>query len=249
MTLEGLPEEWRGFRVAFLSDLHIEPDTSHTKATEDAITQIIAEKPDLVALGGDYSDTGKWNSNLERILSPLTEAGLRVVAIMGNHDYRGGMRGRYGIEQGLSSLGITVLIDDACPILHNGVTQWVVGIDDISKGIGDYGRAAARIPEGQRPFLLLTHNPLFMTKEAPPACCGFALAGHIHGGQINPVPPPFSERWNWVKWGPDDLRSPYTQGWYEVRGNKFYVGRGLGVTKLPIRFGSRPELPFFELSN
>ncbi len=245
--IENLPTEWDGFRVAFLSDLHIEQDTAHVKALEQAVERIISEKPDLVALGGDYSDHGKWNKNLTEILSPLKKANLPLVAVLGNHDYHSGMRGRQEIIEGLRDLGATVLIDEACPITYKGVTQWVLGIDDMSKGWGDYQKAAATIPDGHRPFLMLTHSPMFMD-EVPPNCVDFALSGHMHGGQINFAPPPFQERWNWVKWDiAGNNFSPYAQGWYKARGNQFYVGRGLGVTKYPVRFGSRPELPIFEL--
>lgn len=246
VKIEQLPPEWQGFRLAWLSDLHIEAKTSHTKALEEAVARIIAERPDLVVLGGDYSDRGNWNKKLTNLLAPLTQAGLSVVAVMGNHDYYHGMRGRYSNELGLKALGVTVLIDQSYPFSYKGVTQWIVGIDDMIKGIGDYRQACAGIPAGEKPLLMLTHNPVFMD-EVPSDCCGLALAGHIHGGQINPVPARYKERWNWVKWGPSLMRSPYVQGWYEVRGSQLYVGRGLGVTKLPIRFGVRPELPFFEL--
>jgi hypothetical protein len=40
----------------------------------------------------------------------------------------------------------------------------------------------------------------------------------------------------------------YTNGWYEERGAKLYVNRGIGTTGFPIRLGARPEITLFELT-
>jgi TonB family protein len=40
----------------------------------------------------------------------------------------------------------------------------------------------------------------------------------------------------------------YTGGWYENRGTKLYVNRGIGTTGCPIRLGARPEITVLELS-
>ncbi len=39
----------------------------------------------------------------------------------------------------------------------------------------------------------------------------------------------------------------HTNGWYENRGAKLYVNRGIGTTGFPIRLGARPEITVFEL--
>jgi hypothetical protein len=40
----------------------------------------------------------------------------------------------------------------------------------------------------------------------------------------------------------------YTNGWYEERGAKLYVNRGIGTTGPPIRLGARPEITVLELT-
>jgi predicted MPP superfamily phosphohydrolase len=39
----------------------------------------------------------------------------------------------------------------------------------------------------------------------------------------------------------------YVRGWYAERGGLVYVNRGIGVTGVPIRFCSRPEISLFTL--
>lgn len=67
-----------------------------------------------------------------------------------------------------------------------------------------------------------------------------ALAGHTHGGQI---------RLPFVKplWLPEGSGS-YVAGWYEGKGSKLYVSRGVGTAMLPLRFLCRPELALITIS-
>jgi hypothetical protein len=43
----------------------------------------------------------------------------------------------------------------------------------------------------------------------------------------------------------------YVEGWYEfvsLSNMQLYVTRGIGITQLPLRFNSKPELSVFELT-
>ena len=59
------------------------------------------------------------------------------------------------------------------------------------------------------------------------------LSGHTHGGQIRvggraPI---------------HHSRFGYEQGWFSEGACRLYVGRGIGVTVLPIRIDAPPEIP------
>ena len=64
---------------------------------------------------------------------------------------------------------------------------------------------------------MLTHDPVWF-KDVPPGPY-LTLAGHTHGGQINPVPGVSSAR----------LIGPRTAGLYREGEDLLYVSRGLGV--------------------
>src|SRR6187402_3164053 len=53
ITLPHLPPEMDGFRIAQMSDLHLEPCTKE-KDIQKAVDMCNALKPDLVALTGDF---------------------------------------------------------------------------------------------------------------------------------------------------------------------------------------------------
>ncbi|MFN8967247.1 MAG: hypothetical protein ACK5XR_00570 [Pseudanabaena sp.] len=65
----------------------------------------------------------------------------------------------------------------------------------------------------------------------------YMLSGHTHGGQLSffgiaPILPPRSGK--------------YVSGWYQNNAIFLYVSRGLGISILPIRIGSVPEIAYFE---
>jgi uncharacterized protein len=65
----------------------------------------------------------------------------------------------------------------------------------------------------------------------------YMLTGHTHGGQLSffgfvPILPPRSGN--------------YVSGWYQTNSISVYVSRGLGVSVLPIRIGTVPEIGYFE---
>src|SRR5699024_2934241 len=89
--------------------------------------------------------------------------------------------------------------------------------------------------------ILLSHAP-DLADEAALFNIHLQLSGHSHGGQIKIpfvgaiVKPPYAEK--------------YYEGFYKIGDNPpltLYVNRGIGTTRLPFRFLSRPELTVFTL--
>ena len=102
------------------------------------------------------------------------------------------------------------------------------------------------LPAGVKPLVLLSHNPEFI-RELPSDFAGVMLSGHTHGGQVNFAPPPFHRRLNWIRFARTQHRSEFPLGWYVLNGNRMYVGRGLGMSGLQIRFNARPEVVILEM--
>jgi predicted MPP superfamily phosphohydrolase len=242
---KGGLEKFKGFRLAFLSDMHLSTTGRPLPIIKYAFKRVLEIKPDMVALGGDHFNKGVWNPAMADLVCPLTEAGINVVGIMGNHDYFGRRRDPERIIQHMRQIGVKFLRNQACEIEYKGARAWIVGMDDFDRGEPDLDEATERMLPQERPLLVLAHNPDY-TPELPRDYTELVLSGHTHGGQINPVPPPFNERFNWVRYTHTSHRTRYPQGWYNVKGNRLYVSRGIGMSGFRLRFNARPELSLFE---
>ena len=230
-SLDGLAAP---IRVAFAADLHYGPYIG-AGSVEAWVDATLAQRPDLILLGGDIVDahvdhgsTGSLLRQLERLRAPHG-----TWAVWGNHDRMafGDMR---RFRAGLAAAGVQVLVND-----HGRPRSDLVlaGIDDLLQGSPDLPRALRGRPDGTA-TLLLSHNPDALPRV--PLDVGLTLAGHTHGGQVclpGGVPIYTSSRYG----------RRFAKGWVEgpARG---YVSRGLGVSFLPVRFACPAELTVLDLT-
>ena len=84
--------------------------------------------------------------------------------------------------------------------------------------------------------MLLAHQPR-QVADAVRHGVDLQLSGHTHGGQIRIA----------GKAPIHHSRFGYERGWFTENGSRLYVGRGVGVTLLPIRIDAAPEVPMVTL--
>ncbi len=248
MPLPGLQSP---LRIVFLTDLHygLYIGLSSVRRWVEAA---LAERPDLILLGGDFVDirAGETPKELLAELGRL-RAPLGLYGVWGNHDY--GSFGRYpsrwrgaptedwpqhraALTEALAAAGITILRNESIlprPDLH------LVGTDDLWWG-EPADLTGLLAPAGERATLLLTHNPDILPDL--PQHTGLTLAGHTHGGQVRlpligavTVPSRYGTR--------------YAMGWHEgAHASPAYISRGLGVSGLPVRALCQPEITVLALS-
>jgi hypothetical protein len=244
--LPGLPAAFDGFRVAQLSDIHLDQFTEPF-LLRDAVNRINRLNPDAVFLTGDYvtlellprrfSIGPAWQC--ARLLNNL-QCPNRY-AVLGNHDV---MISRKHVIAALSANGITVLDNAYLPIERAGGRFWLAGLDDPVAGNPDPGAA---IPASIRsvphePIVLLCHAPDYAdrlrTLTAGKAVA-LMLSGHTHGGQIRlPLAGPLAL---------PGLGRKYVEGWFRFGDLQLYVNRGLGTVGVPFRFNCPPEITLLTL--
>lgn len=223
----GLPDALRGLRVGVLTDLHRSQTVSHEMAAA-AVNMLMAEKPDLIVLGGDYVSwrDRRYVHPAADALAPLA-APDGVIAILGNHDDDREM------PAALAAKGFLVLKDARTrltirgePIDFAGVRFWTYKVTDI-----------AHVLRGSLPLtILLAHTPKRLL-EAQQLAVPAVISGHTHGGQI--VLPGL---------GPIAARQfPVIAGLAQRPGTTIFVSRGVGTIYVPIRINCPPEVAVLTL--
>ena len=236
VKLPGLPAAFDGFRLAQISDIHLE-DGDMSNDLPRICELVSAQNADAIVVTGDYV-TVPTNANpddLTRGLAPLS-APMGVFGILGNHDGWSGPDVRM-VQQTLERTPVRLLVNQTHVWERNGARLHLAGFDDFWSGTRDFDGMASQIPLREA-AIALGHEPDFAIEVAATRKFGLMLSGHSHGGQIAPFGRPIIV--------PDYARK-FPRGWYEVNGMRLYTNRGLGTVGIPMRWGARPEISVFTL--
>jgi predicted MPP superfamily phosphohydrolase len=223
-------------RVAQLTDIH-----AGIFMTRDMmrhyVDQVIALKPDLFVLTGDYISNSTvffpgFVEEMARVQAPYG-----TFATMGNHEHWCGEIGYY--RNLFERHGIHLLQNAHLLIRTERGVFAVAGIDDLRWGQPDL-EAALRGLDPAVPTLLLSHRPEIFP-EAAEHRIPLTLSGHYHGGQVK------------LRLPSGDLslahlRTPYPEGLYRIGASQLYVSRGIGTTFTPVRLNAPPEVTLFQLT-
>jgi predicted MPP superfamily phosphohydrolase len=246
-----LPEQ-RQVRFVQITDLHLH---SLGRIHRRIAAEVNRLKPDFVLFTGDSVDDKRRLPELVSLLE-LFDRRTPKYAIAGNREYWGGVD-MADLEAIYQRANGRLLLNKSAVHEVGGRGLAVIGLDDLlggqPDGPGAFGRAAAK---GADAHLVMAHCPehrdrLFANSAfgvaAPPAPppdfdlrrVAAVLSGHTHGGQVSlfgwsPILPRASGR--------------YVRGWYrDPEAAPLYVCRGIGMSTLPVRFGSPPEVAVFTM--
>jgi len=247
LAVPGLPPVLDGLRLAHLTDFHVGMAGTRRSTLRRAVAAALADRPDLVALTGDFTDDGRWRRGAT-LFADLAAA-APTFTVLGNHDHRASAAATARIVRGLSDQGVRVLANEhlSVPVRGGAGEILVVGVDDPHLGFNDLPDALAGAADRPSvPAILLGHVP-DIVEEAPPRRFALTLAGHTHGGQIRLSP---LKRFTWLELPmiAGDLDSKYPRGSHLVNGNPLYVSNGLGVSGVPFRFLVPPQIALFEMT-
>lgn len=98
-------------------------------------------------------------------------------------------------------------------------------------------RAAIATASAGKPVISISHEP--ETANYPIVDTQLHIAGHTHGGQVG---------WPLLFLAPSDpWLLAHLRGRFMVQGRPLLVSAGLGTSRVPLRFGVRPEILVAEL--
>jgi uncharacterized protein len=235
--LRRLPPELEGLRIGLLTDLHA-GDGTPLSLLRRAARMLMAERPDLIALTGDFAaDDAQGFAHVLEALDTL-DAPLGVYAVPGNHDHVVGI-GRWrrdvAAHPRIRDLTNTAVVHE----LH-GRRLCVAGVDDYYRG--DPQLSVLPPPEDRDVTILLAHGP-DQAEHARRAHdrVDLILSGHTHGGQVR-LP------WVGALKNSAEHEEIYEAGLRRRPWTQVYVSRGIGTVHLPVRFLCRPEVTLLRLT-
>ncbi|MDA3917168.1 MAG: metallophosphoesterase [Deltaproteobacteria bacterium] len=230
VSLKGLPEALKGFKIVQISDLHL-GQMMTKKILEQIVDQVNGLKPDLIAITGDLADgsTAKLLNEANPLKNLKADKGIYFVT--GNHEYYSGVE---NWTLAIDKMGIKVLNNENIKIRKKDDYFYLAGVTDHEgKNFGrehasDFKKALSGLENGKKK-ILLAHQPIAV-KKASEYGTDLVLAGHTHGGQIWPF--------NYFVY----LQQRYLKGFYDYNGTKLYVNQGTGCWGPPVRLGSKNEI-------
>jgi predicted MPP superfamily phosphohydrolase len=223
LHVAGLPPPLDGLRIALLTDLHHSRLVGADDITK-AVQLALAQRPDLIVLGGDYVTFGDraFVGPVAELLAPL-HAPHGVFAILGNHDDDKDM------PAALSMKGFTVLKDQRTRIMLRGEPLEIAGIRFWTRKPSELTRV---LRSSKDTVLLLAHDPRRLV-EASELNVPVVLSGHTHGGQVL-LPG--------VGAVAKAARFPILAGIGQRENTSIFVSRGIGTVYVPVRFNCPPEV-------
>ncbi|EOO16200.1 metallophosphoesterase [Bacillus cereus] len=237
-----IPKEFNNKKILQFSDVHLGPEFT-LKQLDNLVEKMNELCPDIVVFTGDLIDKfGSYNEEREEAKEILRKihAPLGKYAVFGNHDRGGG--GSLFYKRYMEEAGFSVLVNDVQKIkVENDKYITISGLDDLLLGKPQIDSTLKNLR--QQDFnMLLVHEPDVVDKVAGYPV-DFQISGHSHGGQVQI---PFVGPLITTK-----LAEKYVEGMYELEGKSkslyLYVNRGIGTTRMPVRFWSVPELSVFVL--
>jgi uncharacterized protein len=222
IALPGLPPALGGLRIGLLTDIHRSRWVSHDDVRH-AVDRLMAERPDLIILGGDYVTWGDRHYVVPsaEALAPLS-APNGVFGILGNHD------DDHEMPAALARNGVQILKDARTHLTISGEGLDLAGIRYWTRRTSDI---AAVVRGAAGPVFLLAHDPRRLT-EAAALDIPLVLSGHTHGGQV--VLPGLGAI--------AAQKFPVVAGIGRLRQTTMFVSRGLGTVYVPIRLNCPPEV-------
>lgn len=227
----------KGLKIAFLSDFHYKNKYDSQKIKR-AIRKVNKEKPDLIVLGGDYTED--QTSQLETVFGLIKElqAPLGVYYVTGNHDYLPGMV--LHINELTTQYGIHSLNNMSYWITYNETRFKLGGIPDISHDHPKLDQTLDGVTKDDYVILIL-HQPDYVMElsTSERERIDLVISGHTHGGQIT--------FFGYAPYIPSKYGQRFRTGLVQFEeGLRLIVSNGVGETQIPLRYFAPAEVVIVE---
>lgn len=260
LRYSNLPEGFDGYRVAFISDIHVGSMYSAERELEKLAGVVESTRADILVFGGDLVNLHHSELTpgvLEKL--SLLKGREGVLAVLGNHDTGSYLKdslktprnvNKDMIEDKVNGIGWTMLRDSTVYLYNGGDSISVTGLDygdDLlkyrHKFTNIYKHDVSHLYSGidKDVFnITISHLPQLWHKICHDGCSDLTLSGHVHAMQF---------KYNILGHviSPANIMYKHWSGLYELENGKLYINDGIGTVGFFARFGANPEVTVITL--
>lgn len=258
---DKIPEEFDGFRIIHLSDMH---NCVYGNEADDLIKKVKQNKPDIIVITGDSFDSRRrqYFDSLD-IIKKLALI-CPVYFVTGNHEELSPDLKEIFLDE-IRKSGVNILDGETVEIKKSDTSIYLSGVSDYTSSANEKGllkkafdkeltcedledmkkafvdkmeNLSAYKPDGFN--ILLSHRPE-MNEIYSANNFDLVFCGHAHGGQFR-IPP------IGAIYSPGQGFFPkYSEGLHLFGNTTMIVSRGLGNSSFPIRINNRPQIVICQL--
>jgi predicted MPP superfamily phosphohydrolase len=244
---KNLPDELKGFKIAFISDIQADRYTSGRRL-ERFISKVNSTNPDLVLIARDMITSTPDYINTSAEYVGMLKSKYGIYSCIGDHDnwayWRENGRSVREITEALKKKNVE-MIDNGRRVIHVNNSELNITfvtntyVERISDKTLD---SLTRLDKHYDLNILLTHQPRNKFIDAAiKNKYDLLLNGHTHGGQVTFFFPFYNLSATLIE-------TKYVRGDFYFGNMLMIVTRGLGMSLLPLRYNSTPEVTLIILN-
>lgn len=237
----NLPDELNNFKITFISDIQADAYTDASRLGK-YISRVNYTNPDLVLIGGDMITSTPDYINEAAEYVGMIKSKYGVYSCIGDHDnwaYRNDYdRSLREVEGAMAEYNVR-MYDDRDTVLS--IKNSKIGITFLTSTYVEHLNAGTinnliHKQESADLNILLIHQPNSAAVHvAADEGYDLFLAGHTHGGQVTFLFP-------FINLTPTLLETRFVRGDFHFGNMLMIVTRGLGMSLVPMRYNSTPEI-------
>jgi len=241
--------------IVQISDAHL-GTTIDERDFKRLVRRVASEKPDIVVITGDLTDSGTKREMMQRCCAELgaLKPEFGVYYVPGNHDSGEGQFDVEELQAELEKNGVRVLEDEyvfplkGCAVIgRKDATASRERVDTLfARFEASRGEPSTESPDGRVDesclTILLDHQPNDFAAEAETGA-DLVLCGHAHGGFLLPI------KWMWKIFPKLIFEVDLCEGKKRINNTDFIVSSGAGTCLTDFKTGTKSEYVVIRLKN
>ncbi len=243
----NLHPDLQGLKITFIADTQVDRYTNRPRI-QKFIESVNATNPDLVLIAGDLITSTPDYINLAAEMVGTIKSKYGVYSCVGDHDHwsyrEDTQRSVREITEALAKHNVKMIDNDKLDLkIGNAVVRTTFVTNTYVNRLGEDKLDTLLNQNNYDLKILLIHQPgEYYIQKAKEHNYNLFLAGHTHGGQVTFLFP-------FIKITPTMFETKYIRGDFYFDNMLMVVTRGLGMSLVPFRYNSTPEVTVIVLSN